>query len=263
MPQIDYSTASIQERKRRANELLSNLFQILEPKQKIDNPLDFLANELCKKIFDPGEESYLKNTKFADYRDALLEIVKITYRENRQKALTESLADMPEDDIFAIFQNMQKLNQRLTYLDKNHKTINKKVIDSYFSLYPEISNFFERVTLQLFGLKRILDGESITYSQLKLSKLSDYVNSLKTRPFFSELVQPMNITVRNAIVHGGNAVNPITRTIKFTDKRASVTMSYEDFIQATRELASATYVISHLDSAIKCIFINFIRSLPN
>jgi len=261
MPKVDYSKLPHRERKRAASNLLNDLLQVFSPEIHVKNPVDWLADSLYKPLADPPTDSYLSKTKFTQYRNALFEIVETVYAQKKHNAIDAIFADMPEDDFFALFQSIPKLEKELGYLNRKKDRVTKKVVERYFAIYQKISTFFEKMALQFFGISRLLEGVDAKYTPLSKSKLSDYVNSLSKKPYFSEIVQPMNVTIRNSIAHDRTVIEPITRKIKFTDKRESASMTYEGFVQTTRELAAATYVMSHFDNAMKLYIIVQIKNL--
>jgi hypothetical protein len=170
---------------------------------------------------------------------------------------------MPEDDFFAFFQGIPKLNKELAYLDRKHTRINKKTIEKYMVIYLKLSNFFEKLALQYLGISKLLDGVQTKYSQLSKINFADYVKSLANKPHFSDLVLPMNVTIRNSLAHERTVIYPVTREIKFTDKHKSVTMSYEEFAKSVHELSATTHIMSCFDNAMKLYVALQIRSLPD
>jgi len=67
---------------------------------------------------------------------------------------------------------------------------------------------------------------------------------------YSRLIAPFNITVRNAMAHGSTVLEPMSESIRFTDRRKTIQIKYDDFLNQTRELAASVIVIMNLSTAM-------------
>ncbi len=70
---------------------------------------------------------------------------------------------------------------------------------------------------------------------------------MRNQPAFKDLLDPFNVTIRNAISHKSSVfIDPITELITFIDTNTTVVKSYQEFVNETRELAAAWSVISNI-----------------
>ncbi len=216
----------------------------------VTDPLGRLIADHATVFEDPKDTSVLKNTNFASYRKALFDIVKMIYSKGKRDEIKQLFSNIPENDLYAMTQSMVRLNKRLPYLDKKHEKITRQVVEKYVSIYDELAGHMEKLAAQMFGIKELLGGKKIEYSDLKKRKLSDCVASLLTVPEFAELIRPLNVTIRNAIAHKHVIFEPLARSVKFVDKHKTVALKYEEFIAQTRELYAALLITSHVETAL-------------
>lgn len=108
----------------------------------------------------------------------------------------------------------------------------------------------EMLVRQLIGIREILDGRPGEYVKIKNDNLANHVSSLSKIPLFSNLIAPFNITIRNAMAHGSTALQPMSESIRFTDRRKTIQIEYGDFLNQTRDLAAAAIVILNLSTTM-------------
>lgn len=211
-PKYEFDKLSPSERKRASIDLTGRVIKELMPGEKFDNPLEYMILTLYEPFREKLANSYLAATKFAQYRTALFAIVDAIFAAQKQNLIDSISSEITDDEVYAFFQTRARLSEKMAYLERKFTTVNKKVLAKYIELHGEIASFFELLALQFLGIKKILDGETVTYKKLKLSKLADIVRALKTKETFAVLVASMNVTVRNAIKHGGDyaLANPNT-----------------------------------------------------
>jgi hypothetical protein len=108
----------------------------------------------------------------------------------------------------------------------------------------------EKMVRILYGAKKILEGESVNYSQIRKFNTSNNVGSLRHSSLFKRLVTPLNVNVWNAIKHKSVMKMPNKNTLKFIDDATTVVLQYDTFVQQTRELFAATYLSAHFVHAV-------------
>ncbi|MGH9951359.1 MAG: hypothetical protein ACRD5J_07025 [Nitrososphaeraceae archaeon] len=108
----------------------------------------------------------------------------------------------------------------------------------------------EKVVRILIAIKKILNGETVSYSDIKKFNTGNYVAELKSKKNFKPLVHSFNITVHNALRHtvGGKMVQPSFKKVKFMDNQNSVSWTYETLVRQTRDLYVLVYLLSHFDN---------------
>lgn len=137
----------------------------------------------------------------------------------------------------AVTESMIRLNKMLPYIEKEPK-ITKQVVEKYIAVYDALAGYMEKMTMELYIYKKVLEGTTIDYQFAKKTKPSDRVESLKTRAEFATLVEPLNITIRNSMAHKRYVFEPIVKSVRFVDNKNVVVLKYEELIERTRELVN-------------------------
>jgi predicted protein tyrosine phosphatase len=206
----------------------------------------FRALEVLKEF--RFEFSYLKNTKYSDYIQAVEELLKQIDRESKIEFAGNFLFNFKDtNDAYALLQaTFQKIPDYYKFLEQELKEIKKKDVDRYLEIYDELSGHFEKTVALLAGLGSILLTNSIpNYDNLKKRRLYANLLILKKQGY-EKTTSGFNRHIRNAIVHRTFKVDLVNENVTFYDVNIEFKNSFLELQKSTRELSANLLVLPHI-----------------
>lgn len=246
---IDLSKLNVSERKKQFGEL-SNMLKGMLGIKGDKNIFEILAEHSASSLEISTKDNYLRETNFLAYKDSLFKIVEKMFTANKVQDVRNYFNTIPIEDLYSFSQNAVRLDRQLPFLRRKYRRITRQVVEKYISIYRDLTIIMEVLVKQLIAIRKILDREPAEYMKIKNDSLANHVSSLNKVPHFSKLIAPFNITIRNAMAHGSTALEPISESIRFTDRRKTIRIKYDEFLIQTRELAAAVIVIISLSAAM-------------
>jgi hypothetical protein len=104
--------------------------------------------------------------------------------------------------------------------------VSKDLVDRYISIYDDLSGSFEKYVRILVFINKTIHGSRGNYKKIKEDSLGNNVNYLMKQPLFLDLIEPFNVTIRNAIAHRSFLVHPISECITFIDTNKTIERKY-------------------------------------
>jgi hypothetical protein len=236
----------INEQKRKINNFMLTFSEYVYGVRK--NPFDIIGEYLSQLLEAPKIYQFMYNTKYSSYRDAVLRIVERIYSKGYNTKIAEFSQNISDEEFLGHFQHTRIINMtNLEYLDNIQSDVTKTVIDKYISIYDDLSGNLEKYVRLLIWIDKLFGGEIPDYTKIKKGRLANHIGHLHNQPIFKDLLEPFNITIRNAISHKGSVlIDPILESITFINTNKQVVKSYQEFLNETRELAAAWSIISNI-----------------
>lgn len=231
---------------------------LLVKKESKEDPVDFFINAYGR-IFVIPENTILHSTAYDHYLSLAKRLAELIVNTGNMSEFLEFFFKMENEDRYNFSQHAMRLGKQLRYLEKPQVRVSEKAIMKYIQLYDGLSGHMEKIFRLLVGIKKMLDGEEPTYSELKKSPLTNHVVLLNSSPILQDFVAPFDVTIRNAIAHKSYRLNIELQSIIFSDTKRSVTRTFEQFVHDTRELASAARVVSHIDNLVAIEGLNIVK----
>lgn len=243
------------------SELKIRVNQFFEEAKKLNDELNSSKKHPADIVVDlarfwldpPSEKSTLHNTRFMFYRNAAFEIARKVRDSNKVDDVRKLYQEIPERPLKEALQHAEALSKKLGLLEAKNPQISARTVERYWEMYFKMCGHFETIVRLLIGVDRILHDRPASYLNIKEEKTAfgNHLKTLRSRPHFKDLVEPVNQDIRNSYAHPLRTISLPKKLITFTDNKGqSKEMTFPDFIQQTRELAAAMIVASHLDSAI-------------
>jgi len=191
----------------------------------------------------------VKETNYLKYKEAIFNLIDEIYNQQKNEDIKRFSKTIPIEDLFSTSQSAFDLLPIPDLLEHEFGAANSPVIKEFIDAYQELGKFMEKAIRILVAIKRILKGETVSYSDIKKFNTSNDVVELKSRKIFRPLVSGFNITVYNATRHsvGGKMVRPLLKKVDFMDNQNTVSWNYETVILQTRNLYVLVYLLSHFE----------------
>lgn len=215
------------------------------------------VSDLEQKIeyFNP-ELSYKKRIPDQDYRNKLRysihEILFEIDRQNKMEDFNKFIQSMGIDNVLANSQSANRLLKKLPYLLKERKRITFEIAQRYVEGYKEVASFMEPLITILYGLLLIIQGKYRPYTDLKTDRIGigGFASILKKEDHFSNLIEPYDTRIRNAIIHSTYHLDPISKKIEFLDRDKKITKTFLEFIEYVKEITRRGIIICHLEGEV-------------
>jgi hypothetical protein len=200
------------------------------------------------------EERYgfVLETNFLQYKEAIYNLIEEIYNRQKYEDIKKFSKTIPNEDLFSTSQSAFDLLPIPDLLEHEFGPTNSRDIEEYIDAYQELGMFMEKAVRILIAIEKILNGETLSYSDIKKFNTGNYVAELKSKKNFRPLVHSFNITVHNALRHavGGKLVQPSLKKVKFMDNQNSVSWTYETLVRQTRDLYVLVYLLSHFENLL-------------
>jgi hypothetical protein len=239
------------ERRRRIENFRTAYLRIIFDLPHEQDPLELLVSSLTNFFEADKKYTFLKSTKYSEYRTCLFLLVEKIYSDaTKFDSIRRLLQSGSAEDLFETSQLAIKLSRVANLLQKDRQRLTEGTVEKYISAYRDIGAYFEKIVRILMSIPKILRGENAKLFEIRKYNTRNNVESLRTDSLFKKLLTPFNVDVWNASKHSGVIIMPSYRKIKFTDNKKSVTWKYETLKQQTCELYAAVHVLSHLGNAL-------------
>lgn len=185
-----------------------------------------------------------------EYKEAICNLIEEIYNQQKYDDIRKFSKTIPNEDLFSTSQSAFNLLPIPDLLEHEFVPSNSHDVEEYVDAYQELGMFMEKAVRILIAIKKILNGETVSYSDIKKFNTGNYVTELKSKKNFKPLVHSFNITAHNALRHtaGGKMAQPSFRKVKFMDNQNSVSWTYETLVRQTRDLYVLVYLLSHFDN---------------
>lgn len=237
-------------------------YQLLDPLLKSiakDIPRDCLAIDYIIDYLTPKkdlpEDSYLLETSYLKYMDAINEVSKEVV-SNVNMLEIDAYLDLVfsyQNDVMTVGQSL--INDFPKYykvLSKPRKYFTKKQAEHDIALYDNLASQYEKGIAVLVGIIELISGNKREYLKIRRRRLA---NNLKTvgSSKYSLLATGFDKSIRNALAHGSKFINPLKKTVKFYDpiENYSSELTYKEVREKAKELSALTIAIYRLPVIIK------------
>ncbi len=239
------------ERKRLFVRFISTYLRIIFDLPKEQDPIELMISGVSNFFEADKDYTFLKNTRYNEYKERLFMIVRIIYSDNQKLRSVKFLSrSIPAKELFETSQQALGLSKTADFLQKDHKRLTEAIVRKYISAYHDLCAYMEKITQLFVAIQGILKGNNVKLSEIKKYNTSNNVKALKSDARFRGLVTPFNITVWNACKHPGVFIEPSTKRVMFTDNQESVSWKYETLKQQACELYATLHVCSHFENAL-------------
>jgi hypothetical protein len=192
---------------------------------------------------------FVKETNYLEYKNALNYLIEIIDNKQKFEKVKEFSRTLPVNDLFSTSQFTFELSSMPDALEHKFGSSSSPTIMGYVDSYRKLGMFMEKAVRILIAVERILRGETVIYSDIKKFNTGNDIAHLKSKRIFKLLVSNFNITVYNATRHtvGGVTIQPSSKSVEFTDNKATASWKYETLVQQTRDLYALVYLLSHFE----------------
>jgi hypothetical protein len=247
----DLSRLNEDERRRLIENFRTAYLRIIFDLPDEQDPLELLVYNLTNFFEVDKKYTFLKSTKYSEYRTCLFLIVGKIYSDTTKfDSVRRLLQSGSAEELFETSQLAIRLSGVPNLLQKDLKRLTEATVRKYISAYRDMGAYMEKMVRILMSIQKILRGENAKLSEIRKYNTRNNVGELRTDSLFKKLLTPFNVDVWNASKHPGVFIMPGYKKIKFTDNQKSVTWKYETLKQETCELYAVMHVLSHLGNAL-------------
>ncbi len=126
--------------------------------------------------------------------------------------------------------------RRCVYLGNAKRKLDRRLVEKLVETYRELSGLYEKALRVAVGMMEVLQCREVDYAQLVKRPLASNVNQVSTT--FPWLAKDFDIAIRNSIAHTTYVVGYGSKTVTFTDSKASATVTFRDLFRRCRLLSS-------------------------
>ena len=203
------------------------------------------------QLFYLHPDTLLTNTKFTSYKKYFFNVIPGNIDKQKLSRINTFLKTINQNELYALGQQMTKLNSRIRKLYKANEQITTAVIDNHKDIYDLCCSCIEKYLKIIYGIKQAYDGKILAYNDIK----KKYTYSIKTElekinSNYLLLLKPFITIIWNANKHTGTLKDPVKKRIEFRANEGKKTKSYSAFIQLTKELCTVTFLLSRYSQAI-------------
>lgn len=250
---LDYDTIDLNDVKPKMNKFFEEVKKVNTIRKLEQHPLDFVVNLSQLYLNPPRQGSTLRETRFMIHREAAFSIARKVQDAGKVKEVLDLYQNVPEKYLKEFGNHAQWLIKEIGLLEKRYARLNARAIDKYWILYFDMCVHLEKIIRLMIGVNKIMNGQKTSYEELenKGQTLGSMVNELKALPHFMDLLEPIEPIIKNAKSHGRRIMNESEQKVIFNDRKGkSIELTFQEFVDKSRETAAAMIVSAHLDSAI-------------
>ena len=207
--------------------------------------------------------SYLKDTRYGEHLETLRKLMNELKRENKISKAGAILSEFRNsNDFYLLLQaTLQKLIKYYQFLEDDTVQIEKKQIDKYLEIYEELAGHYEKLTALITALIQLLETSNDSKYEIarrrNLYQNMLYIEKSRWRVF----ILGFNRNIRNAIVHKTVNIDIVKRRVKFVDRSKTVTLTFKEVQEQSRELGSLLLVLPHVFISIFCLIFLSIKEI--
>jgi len=206
---------------------------------------------------------YLKDTNYIAYLQGLERLMGKLKAEHKINKSWEILNEFKDsEDFYLLLQaTLQRLIKHYEFLARDFTKIKKRQVDKYLEIYPELSGHYEKLISLIAALIQLsrMEGDH-KYKAVRKSEPSQNIRLIR-RNGLGIFVSGFNRKIRNAIVHKTCKVDILKETVEFIDRNKTITLTFKDVQEETRELSALLLVLPHIFVSIFCLAVLSLREI--
>ena len=106
----------------------------------------------------------------------------------------------------------------------------------------------ETFVIILYGVNLLINHKYKSFDEIKNNfTVGNMVKSLKKVEQFEKLLGMYTPTIRNSVIHISYQIDPLNKTLEFSDKKTKILLSFEEFILYVQEMTRCAILVSQLE----------------
>ena len=205
--------------------------------------IEYIQRFYERKILNVKRLSrFFIGTKFLSYcklsKELIDEVNNDPSKITKINTLFENLT-VSEDMLYTVLPP-SKLFKNIGWIHRPVKKWSNEVLQKVNDSYGSLSGIYEKQIRLVNAIIRIIEGNDMDYNKIHNDNLANNVDFVKNNKKYSELGD-FDVVMRNAINHSTILPNINNKTVTYKDRKKSVTCSYKDTLQKTRNLSALIY----------------------
>jgi hypothetical protein len=220
-------------------QLLSSILSILILRNTVEMQSSsfYLKFQTYIKMIWVSESEWIDNTQYDDYFNEFLKLAYEIYNDNNKRKQVNYL----DNKQTAMFQTITRI-QSMNLFFSNNAQIDDFLVDQYIIIFRDLCAVFENYAKFLYLIQNVNNLPK----NIENKDFYDVWKNLRDDNKFKIFVSPLpNTDILNASKHLGVHRIVKTQNLSYTSNRMPnpVEISYQDFINLTRELYACTITL--------------------
>lgn len=188
----------------------------------------------------PDQPRFFRKTSHAKYIATLSSLCELVVKTGSVDTARNFISGIREKSGIVTAQFwLGRYPKYLEVLEKPPSRLSKKNLNELIHLCLELSGIIESELKIFTGLIKISKNQKADTERIRNTSLSGLVTQIKNSyNEYSVITSKFNIMTRNAIAHESYFIRYSQKMVEFDDRKKSVTLSYKDLLNYTRELSA-------------------------